>query len=372
MWDLLFGERVAKCCKVRRVRGVGAELRRSETGGWSLSNVVHCGSAHVCPLCAHRRARDVCAIVGAAIDKHRRAAVASDVWMLTLTVPHSDSDDQRALVRGLVRAWSSFTTSRQWKRFRRRWGVRAVVRVFDATFGSNGLHPHWHVGLFVDHAAVGFSPLKGWSIADRAMVLEDTARDELADAWTHAAVKAGLVDATELDAHHALGAHLAGAEEAAAYFAKWGLADELTMGPLKRSTQWDLLDAWGAGDELAGDAFTSYYRATKGIPIVTGIKAMRDELGIDDELVERYVERQRAAREAVEPRELVEPIAVVVPVWLHPAAVAVGWHRLQRVAELAGAAGAQRAVEIELLAYNARAGPQRLRYEGAVELPQLV
>ncbi len=355
MWDLLYGERCAKCRKLRRSRNESIELRRNERGSWSVSNLVLCGLATVCPCCSFTRAREVCSTVGAAISKHLRAAAPRDVWMLTLTIPHAGMA-QAVKVAALRAAWSAFTGSRQWKRFRWRWGVRAVVRVFDETFGAHGLHPHWHVALFVEHSAAGFTPLRSLDENGRAAFLADYA-DELREPWAVAVESAGL---QRPDVH---GVSLDGAERAAAYFSKWGLADELAMGPLKSRNRFALLDEYRAGDAHAGELFRDFYRATKGLAVVTGLASLREYLSLSDEEVSEHL---RTVLERRAPSTPTTPLVVRIAPYFHRAAVRVGWPALESAADSAGDVDAQSAVDELLFSALARLGPERPSSESRV------
>lgn len=360
-------ERPAKCCKVRfapkglTAQEAPARIVRSESGGWSMRNVVTCGSSHVCAVCSERNAQQARVEVSAALEKHLGASLYNDAWMLTLTLPHGQHDKLSVLVGRLREAWDLMTKSSGWRRFKKTWGLVGALRVFDSTFGKNGFHPHWHVALFVERAqwwssdeytrAIGLpssapiQPLRSFPLCKEEgrgkvrckctelcqSAIRASIALELSELWCKAADRVGAVEPAKREAFAEFGCHLGGAGKAAEYFTKWGLADEVTQGAKKNTNHWGLLDAFKGGDMQAGAKFAEYYYATKGLPILTGLAKLRKYLSLEDADVSEHGEKIKAAKDAerefqgLPPRETVDALELEIPDMYFGRAVALGW-----------------------------------------------
>ena len=370
MWSLLGpmssflpgieGERTAKCAKVRCGRpGSGVQMKRSSSGHWGIAGCVICGNAHVCPLCAFRRARDTVCSLSTCIAQHLQLSRFNDAWLLTLTIPHDRHDSYDLVVKRLKKAWAIFTKSAEWRRFARFWGLRSVVRVFDATIGSNGLHAHWHVGLFPTAAAWNRYPLRDMNEWNRAAYLE-IVREQIQPIWEAAVAETGALEGHSLETFREVGVDLEPGEMAASYLSKWGFAEELAHGPAKGGrTQWQLLDEFFAGDFVAGRQFVEYYQATKGTAVVTGLKRLRKQLDVTDERIEAHIADLREKRDAEleklgELQDPVRELVVEIAPWFHTRALSIGWAHLQAVADAADESGedVQSAVDRLLIAHR--------------------
>lgn len=370
LWDRLdvrFGllagtlfDRDAKCMRVRIEHQADVPLTRSDRGSWSASGLVRCGH-WTCPSCGRYRAREVAGTLGCAMERWlagsegmHRDDDTLDVWMLTPTVPHYADDCVGMIVDGLYRAWSHFKRSRTWQRFARTYGVRADVRVLDATHrGRNGCHPHFHVALFVDGAPPGFRHERQ-AFRVRALSEEVLAQSGLVDAWA-AAVERSVGRRPGDD----VGLMLSPSEEASSYFTKWGLADEVAGTPIKHDNHLTLLDRAGAGDVDAGRRYLVFRNAVDGRQFVTGLADLRALVGISDDDVAAWLAEWRAARDAEDPPVLVPPLALVVRAHLWKRATSVGIGIVIATAERAELAGEdpQSAVDAFLWAVPAR-GPR--------------
>lgn len=353
--DFSTGERVAKCRKVRLPKPdqPTPELERTEFGSWDITGTVRCGNAHACPMCAFTRARTAVSVLATCIDRHlnpppdfHRWAVAPDVWMLTLTTPHQRGEGFRAVVDRLTAAWRVFTRSREWRSWCKRFGVIGVVRCWDDTIGSNGLHGHFHVGLFVEHSLFAGQPLCNLDKGTREIAYAEFS-ESLRDAWVRALFAAGApaVAGVKREAMRELGLHLAGGEKSAAYLASWGAPEELALETAKGGrTHWALLDEARAGDYRAAVEFAEYYEATRGLAVITGLKQLQRTLGVTDEIVDAHVDelvmlRELQAAADGKPLERVRPLKVTIAPWYWSCAIGAGWHAVCRVADAADAAG---------------------------------
>ena len=343
MWDLLgpdktpegeivpeTGERSGKCHKVRIKHNSPVVVRRDKRGAWSHGNLMRCGSAHACPVCASRRAHLAAAELSCGISLWLKENPLHDVWMLTLTVPHTAGDAEEEILGRLTGGWTALQQDKRWRRWRKRFGVRYVVRCFDSTVGGKaGWHPHFHVALFVARATNGRDG-DGYSRVMRGMDASEYKYQlsaetvTLAEIWADVLVKGGLPEAQRA-LSESYGANLGGADKAARYLCKWGLADEVALGVVKPRNQFQLLDEWrmatspSAKAELAA-VFRRFVAATKGLAVVTGLERLRKGLDITEEKVAEYLASVR-----IEP-EPVAPIEVWVPGALLGQCIALGWH----------------------------------------------
>lgn len=368
--DAGFEHRLSKCGRTRvpnRKAGV-VTLYRDERGTWHHTGHVKC--EHMCcAKCGTGEARSTAATLGVGFtswlhgrrndqggrrDRPERLRY-RDVWMLTLTLPHKMADAPGATVEKLFDAHARFKRSAAWRNFCREWGINSAVRVLDPTFGGrDGVHPHFHIALFVEKArdrderperlVEEYEPgkfrardsLLAWR-AHRAMSLDERKRrcaeigTVLWGAW-HDALRAAGVE-------HMIGAHaleLSPGEKAAAYFTGWGLADEVGATTAKHRSHLRLLDAAGAGVVGAGEMFVQWVAATHGKQWITGVGDLRARLEIRDEDIEAHVAELRRVRDAAaaergEPVVLVRALQVDVPDALHAAALSLGWPQVHKV-----------------------------------------
>lgn len=361
-------DRQAKCHLTRRTFDADVPLARSERGHWSASGLVTCGH-WTCPACGPRIAREVAGTLGAAIHRWlswgegmKAEEDPFDVWMLTVTIPHDRDDATELVVDRLYRAWSEFSRSRAWSRFAERVGVKARVRALDVTFGGfHGTHPHFHVALFVDQV-----PGHRWA-AEQARELGQTGATStlaidpgLVDAWIRALRRVGVAldEKREADVRD-IGLQLQGADAAARYFTKWGLADEVGATARKAGSPLILLDAHGAGAAGAGALYRGWRSAVAGRQVVTGLADLRTLVGLDDDRIDEYLAERQAELDKHAPPNLVAPLALIVRAHLWRAAARTGIANVIAEAERAELAGedVQRAVDLflwERLDYRSR------------------
>lgn len=141
-------ERTRVCGRLRMQAEVQFEVR---DGRVRSIGVCRCGGIHGCPVCAGKlyaiRARELDFVVGRWIDWGEDRIGPPGAWagLLTLTVKHGLGDDVATVRAGMAAAWRGLRQGRAWQRLRDKLGERHFARAFEATFGKQGWHPHFHV-----------------------------------------------------------------------------------------------------------------------------------------------------------------------------------------------------------------------------------
>ena len=267
---LLPTERVRFCLR-HRIDGLkGVEVRYNENREKAhYSNVQRCGSVWVCPICS------------AQISEGRRQELKQGmefwqgqgnckeeggaVYLLTLTNPHHYGDNLEQLLSGQKKALCSFWRDRKPREMFKALGKVGHITATEVTHGANGWHPHYHILLFFNN------PINSKSL-----------RSFLATVWQHCCKKAGLkVPSIE----H--GCDLRDGKYADKYVSKWGLADEVTKGHIKKgkegsATPWDLLRQSEAGCEKSGHLFQVFASAFKGKAQLNWSKGLKALLRVDE------------------------------------------------------------------------------------------
>jgi hypothetical protein len=238
-------------CRVKGSALVGVKYSKSRARA-SFDGLQSCASVWACPICSakiseHRRA-ELVQLVAA----HRAAG--GYVVLATRTFPHSRRDDLADLLSRLAIAENKFKSGKPWSRLVARHGIVGTVRALEATYGSNGWHPHIHELVFI---APGRS-------CDLLALQAD-----LYTRWASAAVRAGFPLPSL--AH---GVDVRDGTYAARYASKWGIESELTKAHAKRGkagslSPFDLLRIALATDDrsaarTASALFATYATAFKG------------------------------------------------------------------------------------------------------------
>jgi hypothetical protein len=363
----------SKCSWVRFVTGADVGGNRSDRGYWSARGLVTC-QKWTCPFCGGTKARDAVSKLGACLARHLSADPDHDAWMLTLTVPHYPDTSTIDHVDQLYRAWDLFVASKGYRQFAARWGIVARVRVLDATHGAaNGSHGHFHVALFptkaglstVDAFVRSAEPIDSWTVDDdgseiatpgvrvlpsqlagrevwgrgvwtslracapkvRAGFLTELSAG-LLPAW-ESAVRGAGVELRDVRAFRGVSLKLSPSEKAAAYFVKWGFADEVGSASKSRS-HLHVLDAVAANLPGAAYVFKLWARAVDGRAWVSGLTRACAKIGITDDDATEYRERLLAERDAANEREgtpvkKVRPLDLKFRAHLYPIVQALGF-----------------------------------------------
>lgn len=392
--------RLSKCLKVRHSLDAAIDWKRSEYGHWSPTGLVTCGSVLTCPYCGPRRCRDLAGQLAITIDEFLAARGDDDarpwrdVWMLTLKVPHYLDENQTTVVDHLYDSAETLFRSSPFRKWCERWGIVGRVRVLDVTFGGpNGIHPHFHCAIFVEKA--GITPAHAWSLEEHNKRSNEWVVDARGDVdcngvavqrrgfaqlddeiarWGYykplrvcskhvrlkylAEVKGSLIAAWE-KAVRASGARiesdanfransldLTPGENAASYYTKWGLENEVGNPSAKDKGVLRLLDACVAGVKGATWTYKQWLHASKGRALCVGITDIMRRVFplLDGETKDQWSERidtkvrehqdeQRRRREAELAREgtpvvKVPELRVQVRSHLYAAAMAVGWEQM--------------------------------------------
>ena len=149
-----------------------------------------------------------------------------------------------------------------------------TVSVREATHGENGWHPHYHVLCIVEADSDG----------DACEILEPLRR-----VWVECLAKEGLGGTM------ARAFHLANGEAVAEYVGKhgsevdagaWGIAEEMTLGRLKRgrgekgASPWQVLREAHAGDENARVLWREYATTMHGRRQQVWSNGLKDMIGL--------------------------------------------------------------------------------------------
>jgi hypothetical protein len=135
-------------CLTRPIDG-DITIARTTDGQASLRGLITCGNPWACPVCSSKinnvRAAEVTQLVQSAKKR------AYHVSMLTLTVPHYDTDLLQTLINRLSKSLASFFRQRAVRSWLDNNGYVGRVRSFEIRYGINGWHPHVHILLITKH-----------------------------------------------------------------------------------------------------------------------------------------------------------------------------------------------------------------------------
>jgi hypothetical protein len=295
--------RVVNCTRSKIRNDVQPELWHSKVSDRAAFHKVQlCGSVWTCPTCSRKINLGRQAQIQRAYDLFQQAK-ASDVLMVTFTVPHGWSDKTADTLAMLKEADGGY--------LQKSWGYRTVmgysrtvkgvkVRVpstldyvgrisaTEITYGKNGAHPHLHQLWFFDRR------LKAAEVeALRALLFKE---------WKAACVAVGLPAPVEFAPPprpgargKPLGVDVRRALSAAEYLSKfgsertWGPEKEMASAHAKKSTKgrtpFQLLFDSAQGDAAAGDLFRDFAAATLGrhqLEFSHSLRRRLEELGVDD------------------------------------------------------------------------------------------
>jgi hypothetical protein len=245
---LLPDSRTAKCLRYIQPGLTDVEVwRSSEHRTAHYAGLQVCSSVWACPVCAAKISERRRVELLKAIEQHE--ANSGQVLLLTLTNPHTRTDDLPAMLKAQALAMSRFNSTKSAKKLWDSIGCIGTVRAWEVTHGDNGWHPHFHILLFVR------SGLDLQEVQSRFYAV-----------WANCCRLAGLPIPSELH-----GVRLDDGAKAAKYVTKglWGLDAEMTKGHIKKAAKggrspFDLLRSYLASDKQAGALFVEYAKAFKG------------------------------------------------------------------------------------------------------------
>lgn len=231
-----------------------------------LAGTGKCKLGWVCPICTAAKAEQARTKLNAVLSKGRR--VGWHMVMVTLTVRHDQDMPFHWLWPRLSAASDNLRKSYAWKQINPL--LVGSVKAVEATHGMNGWHPHFHVVLV----------FKAGAVADQAEA-EDMAEGLRAE-WMNQLALQGLTG-------NERAFQVQGAASAGNYLAKWGAAEEITLGHAKQGRKgqlspWQLLRASREGDDDAGRLWHDFVTVIKGthqIRITPSLNAeVKDELAL--------------------------------------------------------------------------------------------
>jgi len=274
---LLPVSRTAKCLRIIQANRTEVDVwRSSEHGSAFYANLQTCSSVWACPVCAAKISERRRVELLQAMEQHQ--ASGGSVLLLTLTNPHTSTDDLLAMLKAQALAMSRFNSTKSAQKLWVSIGCIGTVRAWEVTHGSNGWHPHFHILLFV---ASGLD-------------LEQL-RSSFYSVWSNCCRLAKLPIPSELH-----GVRIDDGTKAANYVTKglWGLDREMTKGHIKKSKQgrspFDLLRSYLYDkDKQAGVLFCDYARSFKGkrqLVWSKGLKAIFELVDRTDEEMASAVE----------------------------------------------------------------------------------
>ena len=260
---LLPTERVRFCLRHRIDAAKGVQVRYNEKREQAhYANVQRCGSVWTCPVCA------------AQISQGRRDELKQGmeqfqnqdgmVYLLTLTNSHHVGDNLIQLLHGQKKALAYLWGDRKSKEKFKSLDKVGHITATEVTHGANGWHPHYHILLFFK-SAIDIKSLRNF----------------IAECWQNCCKKAGLKTPS---AEH--GCDLREGKYADKYVSKWGLADEVTKGHIKKgnannATPWDLLRLSESGCEKSGYLFQVFAEAFKGKRQLSWSRGLKALLKVD-------------------------------------------------------------------------------------------
>ena len=275
--SIMHDQRVCKCGKVPTSGKVEASVH-DKTGKAHYSGLQSCGSVWTCPVCSSK------------ISERRRLEVSKGIsqahrmgWeslLVTLTFPHSRTDNLKELLRKQSLASRLFKERAAYKRMRKEYGIKGTIRALETTHSDvNGWHPHLHELWFIE---------RGLSIYKL--------RKQLYEAWSKACIDAGLECPSIAN-----GVDVRGGDFAADYVSKWGMDYEIAKAHVKKGKKgasrspFQLLVDYEQGDMQAGALFREYAEAFKGKRQLVWSKGLKKLFGIeqksDKEVLEEKIEK---------------------------------------------------------------------------------
>lgn len=285
---LLPENRVSICFHHRLPERENVEIwYNAELAKATYRGLMKCGQVWLCPVCAQRLAAIRRETLKTAIQN------ASDKFfpvMVTYTVQHHAGQSLSYLLDKMNAAYRRMRQQRLWRVYKEEWLIEGETRAVEITYGANGWHPHYHVILWLKLEILDY--MKDDNGEYRIGNLQDGLFKHLAPLWVESLQAFQLTGLTD----RALNIR-PGWKELNEYMtkngtilpdngAKWGLAEEATMGQFKKAheegkTPWDLLIESFCGHAPSGELFKEYAASTKGKSSLQWTPGLKAALGVD-------------------------------------------------------------------------------------------
>ena len=260
---ILQKSRTSKCGKVP-LSGYVVIKKDKETGKCSYSGVETCSSVWRCPVCASKISERRRQELSTAVDNWK--AKGGEIWLMTLTTPHSITDNLKQLLLKQSKAITKLKSHRKYAvDFRSDFGLFGSVRSVEVTHSfANGWHPHFHQLLFLERGKSLFK-----------------ARKLILKLWQSSCSRAGL------DIPNHRGLDIRSGDFASDYVSKWGLDFEIAksnskIGKKKTSrTPFQILNDYkNNNDDISAFLFREYAEAFKGKRQLSYSRGLKDALNI--------------------------------------------------------------------------------------------
>lgn len=269
-----------------------------QSGRGHIRGLMKCASLWVCAVCAARITEQRRAELQQAIENSRAEFVPV---MVTYTMSHNQGDSLKTTLQTMLTSYRAMRSGRWWQDFKTANFLAGSVRATEITYGENGWHPHFHEILFL-HNSPGMREAMGEMKAIHlrsdevsnaldfeflTAYLEQAIANRWAEIITHQGKFASVDHGVKVTAQQGdLAAYVAKYGRLPRDTGRWTIAHELTKAITKRTagnagaTPYELLNAYGAGDEKAGQLFEEYADATTGKSQLHWSRGMREQLGL--------------------------------------------------------------------------------------------
>jgi len=292
--ELLPDNRVKICFHHRLPNHADVEIwYNADRASAHYRGLMKCGQGWICPVCAQRLALVRKAQLRLAMDNARALYLP---LLVTYTCQHYTGMPLKRCLQGMTDAYREMRHQRIWGTYKDEYLIQGETRATEITYGASGWHPHFHVILWLSLDVLLYIKTEAgdYRISDITNALEN----HLTNLWLECLAKFKLTGErgpvlnvrsgwdTLDDYVTKSGSVLPASGE------KWGIAEEVTMGQLKKShadgkTPWDLLIEYFCGIPSSGELFQEYVEATRGKSSLQWTPGLKARLGVDtDETAE--------------------------------------------------------------------------------------
>lgn len=218
----------------RSAQAIRTEYKEGPKASWR--NLRRCDLRWVCPCCTYKRSEESRGHLNAALAEGRRRGLRP--VMLTLTARHHRRMALLTFWQALHKAEKKMKKKYAWQQLMEQ-ATGGFAKAVEITYGAHGWHPHFHLVFLID------TPTEAEAIE---------AVEALRQVWLDALTGEGLDGTSKAAEEHSF--DVCGAAYAGEYVAKWGAAEEMTLGERKVGKSdglnpWQLLEAARTADTEA-------------------------------------------------------------------------------------------------------------------------